>query len=92
MDKPVITARVLKIACSGCGASLDIAPGQEHFVCDYCGASLIIERRGGTIACTWLPMRSPRCRLESTRRRPSQATTSSARWEFSKAEQENRYT
>jgi ribosomal protein S27AE len=43
-------ARVVTLSCSSCGAALDIAPDMSRFACGYCGATLAVERRGGTIA------------------------------------------
>lgn len=42
--------RVVSLACSSCGAALEIAPDQERFAYGFCGASLVVERRGGTIS------------------------------------------
>ena len=42
--------RVVPLKCVSCGAALEISPDMEQFACGYCGASLLVERRGGTVA------------------------------------------
>ena len=36
--------------CANCGARLDVYDDAERFVCGYCGTSLVVQRRGGTVA------------------------------------------
>jgi len=50
MVKMAGPVRVVALNCSSCGATLEIAPDMSQFACGYCGASLAVERRGGTIA------------------------------------------
>lgn len=41
---------VLKLACSSCGANLEIASLMEAFACGYCGSQQVVQRRGGTVS------------------------------------------
>jgi len=41
---------IIPMKCSSCGAPLEVDPEMESFSCGYCGAALMVERKGGTIA------------------------------------------
>lgn len=40
---------VITIKCETCSSSLDISPEMNKLACGYCGASQIVERKGGTV-------------------------------------------
>lgn len=40
----------LTLKCSNCGSNLEITSEMSTFACGYCGASQIVERRGGTVS------------------------------------------
>jgi len=42
--------KTITLKCSNCGGNLEITPEMENFACGYCGASQIVQRRGGTIS------------------------------------------
>ena len=39
-----------KLACAGCGASLEVVPDSDTFTCRYCGTAQTVERLGELIA------------------------------------------
>lgn len=41
---------MINLKCINCGAALEITPDMDVFACGYCGASQMVERRGGTVA------------------------------------------
>lgn len=41
--------QIVSMDCVKCGAMLEIHPDMEHFSCGYCGASLMVERKGGAV-------------------------------------------
>lgn len=41
--------RVVRLACVGCGANLDITSQMDRLACGHCGASQVVERSGGAI-------------------------------------------
>jgi ribosomal protein S27E/predicted RND superfamily exporter protein len=41
--------KFIVLKCPQCGASLDIYEDMEHFSCGYCGTTIVIQRRGGTV-------------------------------------------
>ena len=42
--------RVYALKCPSCGAALGVAESLDVFACAYCGASVRVERRDGTIS------------------------------------------
>ena len=50
----------VKLNCLNCGASLNITSNLFEFACQYCGATQIVERSGGTIALKMLSDRIDR--------------------------------
>jgi DNA-directed RNA polymerase subunit RPC12/RpoP len=40
----------INLNCANCGAKLDVYDDMERFACGYCGAEMIVQRRGGTVA------------------------------------------
>ena len=42
--------KAIAMKCASCGAGLQITPDMDHFACGYCGISLSVVRRGGTVA------------------------------------------
>jgi DNA-directed RNA polymerase subunit RPC12/RpoP len=43
-------AHFISLNCAKCGGSLEVYDDMERFACGYCGAELLVERRGGTVA------------------------------------------
>jgi ribosomal protein S27AE/Flp pilus assembly protein TadB len=41
---------IIRLACPGCGAKLEVHADMDRFACGYCGNEVIVDRRGGTIA------------------------------------------
>ena len=41
---------VVNLKCHSCGAALEIGPTIDRFACSYCGAGMVVERRGGIVA------------------------------------------
>ncbi len=42
--------QAVSLKCSGCGGSLNVKPDIEELGCGYCGATLIVEREGGSVS------------------------------------------
>jgi DNA-directed RNA polymerase subunit RPC12/RpoP len=42
--------KVYILKCANCGGSLEIRSDTESFACGYCGASQIVERKGGVVS------------------------------------------
>jgi DNA-directed RNA polymerase subunit RPC12/RpoP len=42
--------RVVSLKCENCGGRLDVGDDMERFACGYCGAEMVVQRRGGTVA------------------------------------------
>jgi DNA-directed RNA polymerase subunit RPC12/RpoP len=42
--------RVFSLQCISCGSKLNVSSEMSRFACGYCGAELIVEREGGTVA------------------------------------------
>ena len=42
--------KVVSLKCPGCGGALDISTQMKHFACGYRGASVAVQRSGGTIS------------------------------------------
>src|SRR5688500_15790452 len=40
----------ISLKCPGCGSNLEITTDMDRFACGYCGASQLVERRGGTVS------------------------------------------
>lgn len=45
-----MTNGILTLKCKNCGSNLEVSPGMDQFNCAYCGAELLVQRKGGTIA------------------------------------------
>lgn len=43
-------AEFVALTCPNCGAKLDLYPDIDRFACLYCGAEMMVLKRGGTIA------------------------------------------
>jgi uncharacterized membrane protein len=43
-------SRIVPMKCTSCGGRLEISSDMVNFACGYCGSSLKVERKGGTIA------------------------------------------
>lgn len=41
--------RAITLNCRNCGAKLDVYEDMDRFTCSYCGAGMLVERRGGTV-------------------------------------------
>lgn len=39
----------IALRCAGCGANLEVEPGDDHLACGYCGTKQEVVRRGGAI-------------------------------------------
>jgi ribosomal protein S27E len=48
--KPTMSPEFLTLKCPTCGANLDVYPDMEQFTCGFCGTTVRVQRRGGTIA------------------------------------------
>lgn len=42
--------KAVALSCSSCGGRLQIKPGMDELACGYCGATLMVERDGGSIS------------------------------------------
>ncbi len=40
----------IPLKCANCGANLEVTAEMSSFACGYCGASQVVERRGGTVS------------------------------------------
>ncbi len=45
-----MSERFIPLTCQNCGGKLDVYDDMERFACGYCGAEMIVQRRGGTVA------------------------------------------
>jgi ribosomal protein S27E len=41
--------RFLILSCANCGHALDVFDDMERFACAHCGATMAVQRRGGTV-------------------------------------------
>jgi DNA-directed RNA polymerase subunit RPC12/RpoP len=41
---------VIALKCPNCGGRLEISSQMSNFACAYCGASVMVQRRGGTVS------------------------------------------
>lgn len=39
-----VCVQLIEMKCSGCGAGLEIVPGADHLICEYCGTSYFVQR------------------------------------------------
>lgn len=46
----VVETRLVTLACPSCGASLEITPDRDLFVCPSCGNSHVVKRSAGMVA------------------------------------------
>jgi hypothetical protein len=42
--------RAVSLKCTSCGGSLDVKPDVDELGCGYCGATLLVEREGGSVS------------------------------------------
>lgn len=42
--------KFISLTCQSCGAKLDVYDDMTRFACSYCGAEMVVQRRGGTVA------------------------------------------
>ena len=42
--------RFVSLKCDNCGGKLDVYDDMQRFACGYCGAEMVVQRRGGTVA------------------------------------------
>jgi|GEM_PF-5113869 len=41
---------IVSLKCENCGGSLEVSDDIERFACQYCGAEMLVQRRGGTVS------------------------------------------
>ena len=45
-----MTDHFIQLGCSNCDGALDVYDDMDQFACGYCGAKMVVQRRGGTVA------------------------------------------
>ena len=44
-----MTDHFIKLSCSNCGGGLDVYDDMDRFACGFCGAKMVVQRRGGAV-------------------------------------------
>jgi len=65
--------KFVNLSCANCGAKLEIYNDMDRFACGFCGAEMLVHRRGGTVALKVVMNAAKKVRIATDKTAPESA-------------------